>query len=86
MLTTVSAGTAAFAARAPSWWQNELEERDGIAPLGLVRPDRAIPATHHERNSLDTKQDDARPKTSISPTRQGARPDVAEAPELGRGP
>jgi hypothetical protein len=45
-------------------WQHELEERHGITPFGLHRPDGAVAVANDERRSLETQESDTRPEAS----------------------
>ena len=62
--------------------QQELEERDRVAPALLEPPDGAIPASHHERPALDQEEADAGPQGRAPAPGHGTRPDVAQGRQL----
>ncbi len=66
--------------------QDQLEERNGIAPFGLQRPDRTVAVPDDERGSLADQEGDAGPDLVCPPARCHAGPDVAEAAELCHRP
>ncbi len=66
--------------------EEQLEERDGVAPGLLARPDGAVAAADDERRTLEPEEPDTGPQARRPAAGQRAAPRVGERGQLHDGP
>ena len=67
------------------WREDQFEQRLGIPEALLERTERTIPVIRGDEHAFSNERGDRQAEPAVSPTRESAPPDVADAYEKGRG-